>query len=106
MLRPIVIMSRSYESGPPAATVILARLVLLRVRIDGRQMSAPSPLSLQDSPRSRAIAYDEEVYKERNLVERFFNKIKHFRRIATRYEKTALSFSAMLALVGVMIWLR
>ena len=42
----------------------------------------------------------------RNLVERFFNKIKHFRRIATRYEKTALSFAAMLFLVGAVIWLR
>jgi transposase len=34
------------------------------------------------------------------------NKIKHFRRIATRYEKTALSFASMLFLVGAMIWLR
>jgi len=56
--------------------------------------------------RSQAIAYDKDIYEERNLVERFFNKIKHFRRIATRYEKTALSFAAMLFLVGAMIWLR
>ena len=56
--------------------------------------------------RSQAIPYDEDIYKERNLVERFFNKIKHFRRIATRYEKTAVSFAAMLFLVGAMIWLR
>jgi transposase len=50
--------------------------------------------------------YDKYIYQERNLVERFFNKIKHFRRIATRYEKTAVSFAAMLFLVGAMIWLR
>jgi transposase len=56
--------------------------------------------------RSQAIPYDKHIYKERNLVERFFNKIKHFRRIATRYEKTALSFAAMLFLVGATIWLR
>jgi transposase len=56
--------------------------------------------------RSRAIPYDKFVYQERNLVERFFNKIKHFRRIATRYEKTALSFASMLFLVGAMVWLR
>jgi transposase len=56
--------------------------------------------------RSQAIPYDKCVYQERNLVERFFNKIKHFRRIATRYEKTAVSFASMLFLVGVMIWLR
>ena len=56
--------------------------------------------------RSRALPYDKHIYKERNLIERFFNKIKHFRRIATRYEKTALSFAAMLFLVGAIIWLR
>jgi transposase len=56
--------------------------------------------------RSQAIPYDKDIYKERNLVERFFNKIKHFRRIATRYEKTALSFASMLSLVGAIIWLR
>jgi len=56
--------------------------------------------------RSQAIPYDKHIYRERNLVERFFNKIKHFRRIATRYEKTAVSFAAMLFVVGAMIWLR
>jgi transposase len=56
--------------------------------------------------RSEPIPYDKDVYKERNLVERFFNKIKHFRRIATRYDKTALSFASMLALASAMIWLR
>ena len=60
------------------------------------------------STRSRlqAIPYDRHIYQERNLVERFFNKIKHYRRIATRYEKTAVSFAAMLFVVGAMIWLR
>jgi hypothetical protein len=38
--------------------------------------------------RSQAIPYDKYIYKERNLVERLFNKITHYRRIATRYEKT------------------
>lgn len=56
--------------------------------------------------RSEPVPYDKDVYKERNLVERFFSKIKHFRRIATRYDKTALSFAAMLSLAAAMIWLR
>jgi transposase len=50
--------------------------------------------------------YDKHIPEERNLAERFFNKIKRFRRIATSYEKTALSFAAMLFLVGALIWLR
>jgi transposase len=56
--------------------------------------------------RSQAIPYDKDLYKERNLVERFINKIKHYRRIATRYEKTALSYLSILFLVSAMIWLR
>jgi transposase len=52
------------------------------------------------------VAAHKHVYQERNLVERFFNKIKHFRRIATRCEKTAASFAAMLFLVGAVIRLR
>jgi transposase len=58
------------------------------------------------SSRSQAIPYDKETYKERNLVERFFCLIKQFRRIATRYEKTATSFAGMLCLAGAMVWLR
>jgi len=60
------------------------------------------------SKRSRKITipHDREIYKERHLVECFINKIRHFRRIATRYEKTARSFHAMLCLCGAMIWMR
>jgi transposase len=72
-----------------------------RVAQAGAQAVIPSTRS-----RSQAIPYDTHLYQERNLVERFFNKIKHFRRIATRYDKTAVSFAAMLFLVGAMIWLR
>jgi transposase len=49
--------------------------------------------------------YDKHLYKERNLVERFFQKIKQFRRLATRYEKTSQNFLAMLTLVSTVIWL-
>ncbi len=60
------------------------------------------------SKRSRTVTipHDREIYKERHLVECFINKIKHFRRIATRYKKTALSFYSMLCLCGAMIWMR
>ena len=49
---------------------------------------------------------DYALYAERNLVERFFNNIKHFRGIATRYEKTARNFLAGLHLVCAMAWLK
>ncbi len=49
--------------------------------------------------------YDRHWYKDRNLVERFFNRIKQFRRIATRYEKLDRNFLAMITLVCSYLWL-
>lgn len=49
--------------------------------------------------------YDTVLYKERNLVERFFNKLKHYRRLATRYEKTAVSYLGFVYLAASLIWL-
>jgi transposase len=51
-------------------------------------------------------ACDFALYAERNLVERFFNAIKHYRGIATRYEKTARNFLAGLHLVCALTWLK
>jgi transposase len=50
-------------------------------------------------------AYDRHQYKHRNLIERFFCRIKQFRRIATRYDKLASRFSAFIAIVASFIWL-
>ena len=50
--------------------------------------------------------YDEHLYKERHLIECFFGKIKHFRRVFSRFDKTADSFMAFLNFVGALIWLR
>ncbi len=56
--------------------------------------------------RKQPICFSPHLYKARNLVERFFNKIKHFRRIATRYDKLAENYLAVLKLVAVRMWLR
>ncbi len=55
--------------------------------------------------RKKQREYDRELYKERNLVERLFQKLKQFRRIATRYEKLKRNYQSMLYLVGSLIWL-
>ena len=47
--------------------------------------------------------YDKEAYKCRNVVERFFYRMKQFRRFATRYEKTAKSFLALVQFVAVFV---
>ena len=50
--------------------------------------------------------FSKTLYKARNRVERFFNRVKHFRRVATRYEKHAANYLAMLKLASILIWLR
>lgn len=50
--------------------------------------------------------YNQELYKDRNLVERFINKIKWYRRIFTRYDKLVSRYKAFLNFVSVLIWLR
>lgn len=50
--------------------------------------------------------FSPALYRERNRIERFFNRIKHFRRIATHYEKHAANYLAMLKLAAIEIWLR
>ncbi len=54
----------------------------------------------------RPVSYDAELYKERNTVERGINKIKEWRGLATRYDKTPASYLAGLHLRGAVIWLR
>jgi transposase len=51
-------------------------------------------------------AFSPYLYRHRNQVERFFNKLKHFRAIATRYEKHAANFMALIKLAATRIWLR
>ena len=58
------------------------------------------------SNRMIQIEYDREVYKHRNLVERCVNRIKQFRRIATRYEKTARAYLSMLSIAAAMLWIK
>ena len=52
------------------------------------------------------ICFSPHLYGARNLVERFFNKIKRCRRIATRYDKLAANYLAFVQLASIRLWLR
>ena len=49
--------------------------------------------------------YPAELYTQRNLIERFFNRLKRFRRIGTRYEKKGVNFLAMVFVGAILTWL-
>ncbi|WP_298718161.1 IS5 family transposase [uncultured Oceanisphaera sp.] len=70
------------------------------IRASGASPELPPRKNLT-SPRD----YDKILYKERNLVERAFQKLKHYRRIATRYERVEKHYTAMLSFVSTVIWL-
>src|SRR5213076_1210596 len=56
--------------------------------------------------RKEPICFSAYLYRTRNLVERFFNKIKQCRRISTRYDKLAVNYLAFIKLAAIRIWLR
>src|SRR5215472_6955502 len=58
------------------------------------------------SNRKTQIEYDREAYKRRNLIERCVNRLKQFRRIATRYEKTARAYLSMLCIAAARLWIK
>jgi transposase len=75
----------------------------LRDRIAAMKAQAVIP-----SKRNRKvfIPHDVEIYKHRNRIERCFNRLKHFRRFATRYDRRTIHFSGFVHLAAAMIWLR
>ena len=63
------------------------------------------PVISQNPRRINPLAIDTHVYKERHLVENFFQRIKRSRRVATRFDKTAVCFLAFVHLASVLVWL-
>ncbi len=56
--------------------------------------------------RTEPICFSRRLYRARNLVERFFNKIKQCRRVAIRYDKLAANYLAFIQLASIRLWLR
>jgi transposase len=95
------------RAGLPVASIVIAdrgydwQHLIDLVGRRGGQAHIPTQ---RDRKVQRSV--DPNIYRQRNLVERFFCKLKHFRRIATRYDKLARNFLAALALASTRLWLR
>jgi putative transposase len=61
-------------------------------------------VSSSSAARPRSYPFDENAYRQRNLAERMFCRIKDWRRIATRYDKLAASFAAAVLVAAAIIW--
>ena len=88
-----VIADKGYESNR----------VLALIRDQGAEAVIPPKSNRRDPPEG-PWEYDRELYRERNLIERAFNKLKQWRRIATRYDRRSLYFLSALHLVASVIW--
>ena len=86
-----VLGDKGYDADPLAEAV----------ETSGAAVVIP-PKRNRKSPRT----YDRDLYKERNKIERFFNKLKQFRRVATRYDKLLVNFMGFVKLAAIAIWLR
>ncbi len=56
--------------------------------------------------RARKYPLDEHLYAQRHLVECCFSRLKQFRRVATRFEKTAANYLAVVTIAAIVLWLR
>ncbi len=70
--------------------------------VEAREAEAVIP-SRRNRKAQREI--DRNLYKDRNKIERFFNRLKHYRRIETSYEKTARNYLSFVYLASAMVWL-
>lgn len=94
------------EGLPPARALVAdrgydAQAIIDLVRERGGCAHIPTQ---KDRKIQRSI--DPAIYRQRNQVERFFCKLKHFRRIATRFDKLARNFLAAVLLASTRLWLR
>lgn len=71
--------------------------LLAQIAASGAEVVIPPKAS-----RVEQRAYDRNLYADRNKVERLFNRLKHYRRVATRYEKTARNYLAMVHVASIM----
>jgi transposase len=92
--------------GTPAAVVIADKGYDKRELVDGIEAKGGEAVipTRKNSTSPRVI--DTDRYKDRNLVERFWAKAKQYRRVATRYEKTARNFLAFVQVASIMILLQ
>lgn len=91
--------------GVPAQTVTADKAYDADALIQAIAQAGAEAVIPPRENRRQTRDYDQHKYKHRNLIERFFCRLKEFRRIATRYDKLASRFSAFIALVASFVWL-
>jgi transposase len=71
-----------------------------------REAIGAKPVIPSNPTRKHPFSHDPGIYRMRNRIERCFNKLKHFRRFSTRYDRRAVYFLSFTHLASAMIWMR
>jgi transposase len=110
-----IVLSQGQSSDKTIAPTLIEGFKPDRVLVADRGYDARAIIELVEARGGRADiptsrdrkvqrSVDHLIYRKRNLIERFFNKLKHFRRVATRYDKTARNFLAAVLLAATRLW--
>jgi transposase len=94
------------EGLPPAKALVADRGYDAKAIVDLVAAKGGSAHIPTQKDRKVQRSVDPALYRQRNLVERFFCKLKHFRRVATRFDKLARNFLAAVLITSARLWLR
>jgi transposase len=101
-----VTQAETLLEGAPFAVVIADRGYDSQAVVDAIEAKGGEAVIPTRKTRKVQRDIDRERYKDRNLAERFWARVKQYRRVATRYEKTARNFLALVHVASIMILLR
>lgn len=102
--RPDVVLADKAYSSRAIRAHLRKRGIRAVIPVPADQRSHRLRRGSRGSRDGRPPAFDRETYKQRNTVERCINRLKQWRGIATRYEKTATNYLAGLHIAGIFLW--
>ena len=103
-MNDIKVAQACLDAMPPAATVIADKGYDSKALRDWLQARGSQAVIPPRKNRKIQYHYDQALYRERNVIERMFCRLKDWRRIATRFDRNAKTFLAALALAAAVIW--
>jgi transposase len=101
--RPDAVLADKAYSHPSTRQALRRRRVVF---VSPQRADQIARRAAQGSHGGRPPVFDAELYKQRNVVERCFNRLKQFRGLATRYAKRVAYYQAELTIAAIVLWLR
>lgn len=101
--RPDIVLADKAYSHPSTRRALRARRIGF---VSPERDDQIARRAAKGSRGGRPPAFDPDLYKQRNVVERCFNRLKQFRGLATRYTKRAAYYQAELTIAAIILWLR